>query len=154
MSSVSNKHISNREAVPVFETDIFADEQDKRFALGIFDSSSLGRYSHSSVLYNYLKLRSNVYINQTGMLPESSRRLDNTELDVDDERSVHLVVLENKIGKAALFACMRLIEKKTSPLPIENYFPESFDIEAPVNSVEVSRFIVRHEQIRAGLMVK
>lgn len=142
---------SNRDAVPVVETDIFSNHEDKQFAMGVFDSKDVLSYRPGSIEEAYLKLRADVYIDQTGYLKSGVKRQDGTELDNDDERSTHFVVLENLIGRAAVFACMRIIEKTTKndqPLPIEKFFPEIFINPAELNTVEVSRFIVRHSEAR------
>jgi N-acyl-L-homoserine lactone synthetase len=151
MSSLNNKYISNQEAVPVIDSDVFADYPDRRFAIGVFSPEKVINCQPNSIEQAYLKLRANVYIDQTRMLDEDVRRIDGTELDDDDERSVHFAVLENRLGKTAVFACLRLIEKtnqNSAALPIEKFFPDTFLEPAPINSIEVSRFIVRHDNNR------
>jgi len=157
MSSVSNKYITNQEAVPIIESDIFSGHEDNRFALGVFSPEETTSYTRDSILQAYLRLRANVYIDQTGMLEGDLKRHDGTELDENDERSTHLVLIENKIGRVAVFACMRLIQKTLgyeSPLPIEEFFPEAFSTPAPLNSVEVSRFISRHDSVGISLITQ
>lgn len=157
MPSVSNKFISNQQAVPVIDSDIFCGHEDKRFALGVYSSEDILSYQPKSINRAYLRLRANVYIDQTGMLEKDLKLIDGTELDKDDERSTHFVVIENKIGKVATFACMRLIEKTSQNnalLPIEEFFPEAFDEPAPINSIEVSRFIVRHDIAKYARIAK
>ena len=152
MSSAGNKYITNEEAVPVIDSDIFLGHEDKRFALGVFSADDILSYKPDTVEQAYLKLRSNVYIDQTKFLDNNIRRVDGTELNKDDERSTHFVIVENLIGRVAVFACMRLIQKNNmdpcSALPIEDLFPDAFVSPAPKNSVEVSRFIVRHDESR------
>lgn len=149
MSSAGNKFISNEEAVPLFESDVFARNPQSRFAIGMLSSEEVMSNRKSPTVQAYLELRANVYINQTRMLNDDVRQADRTESDKDDERSTHFVVVENRVGKSAIFACMRFIEKTDEynmKLPIEDYFEEAFtDKPAPVNSIEVSRFIVRHD---------
>lgn len=157
VSSANNKFISNTEAVPIINSTIFKGEnEDSRFALGVIGSEDLLKYKPGSIPEAYLKLRANVYGIQTGMLDLRKIGSDGTDVDIDDERSTHIVILENKIGRMALFACMRLIKKggDEKPLPIEEFFPESFETPAIENSTEVSRFIVRHDDRRQCRMIK
>lgn len=157
MSSASNKYITNEEAVPIIRSDIFSGHEDSKFAIGVLDKSDVLSYSPGTIAQAYLKLRANVYVDQTGMLDHSVKRLDGTELDEDDERSVHFVSLENRMGGVAVFSCMRFIVKDIidgQPLPIEQFFPEVFTEPAPINSIEVSRFIVRHDNIRQAMITK
>lgn len=157
MSSVSNKYISNKEAVPIIDGDVFSNHEDKRFALGVFSSEDVLSYRPDSILQAYLKLRANVYVDQTGMLEKGVKRSDGTELDENDERSTHFVIFENVMGRVAVFACMRAIEKtadKNLILPIEEFFPEAFAVPSPDKSVEVSRFIVRHDEAKSALFAR
>lgn len=159
MSSASNKFISNREVAPVIDCGVFENESNSRFAIGVYSPEDVLNYDSNPILKAYLQLRANVYIDQTKMLEDSYKRIDGTEIDENDERSAHFVVLENMMGKAAIFACMRLIEKtreNDAILPIEEFFPEIplFSNPAPVSSVEVSRFIVRHENPSSNMQAK
>lgn len=142
--TVNNKFIQNIEATPLVETNVFDEDRSRRFALVAFGT---GVRENDELFSSYLKLRANVYVHQTGILSEGALRIDGTEMDEDDERSSHFLVLENKLGAAAAVACIRLIEKSAeypAPLPIETVFPEVFrDNEPGLNSVEVSRFISR-----------
>lgn len=159
MSSAGKRNITSEQAVPLIESDIFSGHEDKKFALGVFSSDDVLSYESNTLTKGYLQLRANVYVDQTDMLEDSVKRPDGTELDRDDERSTHLVVFENRIevGRVAVFACMRLIEKtagRDSRLPIEEFFPEAFTEDSPLNSVEVSRFIIMHNKPRNGLIAK
>jgi len=157
MSSASNKYITNEEAVPIIRSDIFSGHEDSRFAIGVLDKGEILSYAPGTIAQAYLKLRANVYVDQTGMLDHSVKRPDGTELDEDDERSIHFVSLENRMGGVAVFSCMRFILKDTidgKPLPIEQFFSEVFIEPAPVNSIEVSRFIVRHDNIKQSMLAK
>lgn len=140
--AVNNRFIPNLEAAPLVETDIFRDDSSRKFALVAF---GLGLRENDELFNSYLKLRANVYVYQTGMLPEEALRYDGTEIDEDDERSSHFLVVENRIGAVAAVACIRLIEKSdehSQQLPVENFFPEAFeDSSAGLRSIEVSRFI-------------
>lgn len=156
MSSANNKFITNTEAVPVIRNNLFLGHEDKQFALGVFSPDDIISYKPDSIAQAYLQLRANVYVDQTGMLENDVKRLDGTELDSDDERSTHFVVCENLIGRTAIFACMRLIEKTDNRdiLPIEEYFSETFTTPASIKSIEVSRFIVRHNESRHSRVAK
>ncbi len=95
-----------------------------------------------------LVLRANVYIDEMGFLPASARRIDGTESDADDARSRHFGVIENCGDSTRVIGGMRAIIKRdeADKLPIERLFPEAFASEdAPVNAVEASRYISRHE---------
>lgn len=140
--AVNNRFIPNIEAAPLVETDIFDNDTSRKFALVAF---GLGMRENDELFSSYLKLRANVYVYQTGMLPEEVLHDNGTETDEDDERSSHFLVVENRIGSAAAVACIRLIEKSMEhpgQLPVENFFPEAFEEHsAGPNSIEVSRFI-------------
>jgi N-acyl-L-homoserine lactone synthetase len=157
MSSIANRFISKEEATPTLaDNKIFSKHPESRFALGVFSSDDVLSYEPNSIQEAYLKLRTNVYVTQTGMLSNEVVRQDGTELDEDDERSTHFVVFENRnLGKVAVVAHMRLIEKKDENiLPIEKFFPEVFeDSAAPEKSVEVSRFIVSHNEIQQAKVI-
>jgi N-acyl-L-homoserine lactone synthetase len=156
MSSASNKFISNEEAVPVIDGELFKGHEDSRFALAVLGPDDVLSYKPGSLAEAYLKLRANVYVDQTGMLEHGVKRQDGTELDADDERSTHFVVCENRMGSAAVVACMRLIEKTDSRdiLPIEDFFPDAFEVPAPTKSIEVSRFIVREDEAKLARRAK
>jgi N-acyl-L-homoserine lactone synthetase len=157
MASAGNKHITNEAAVPVVESDIFVGHENKRYATCVFSAEDVLNYKSNSIIKAYLRLRANVYVDQTGMLEDHAKQSDGTELDIDDERSTHFVVLENRMGRVAVFACMRFIEKtadKNSELPIEEFFPDAFSEKSPQNSIEVSRFIARHDEARQCLLAK
>lgn len=149
MSTANKKNITPKEAIPIIESDVFSEHERERFAMGVLCSEDVLSYEPGSIAHGYLQLRANVYIDQTNILDNENRRSDGTELDEDDERSAHFVILENlTMGKIAIIACMRLIVKAPGNdgiLPIEEFFPESFPDFAPKNSAEVSRLISCHE---------
>ena len=93
-------------------------------------------------------LRAQVYIDEFGYLPDSTRQIDGGEWDENDQRSVHFGVVEKVNNKLMLRGTARLISKYnynlSSKLPIEDYFSEVFHNSAPIGSVEASRFIARH----------
>lgn len=156
--AVSNRFIPNHEATPEFDSNIFNDFPEKRFAL-VCLGRNMGKEVDEDIFQNYLRLRANVYVYQTGMLPDVAVRQDGTESDKDDERSSHFVVVENRLlGRVAAVSAMRLIEKdmrNADNLPIEEFFPEGFreTSASPLGSVEVSRLISciddKPEQIRS-----
>jgi N-acyl-L-homoserine lactone synthetase len=153
MSAVQNKFISNEQAVTTLESSaIFDANPDVRFSAVLAGRGMYPDDATNELFYRYGQLRANVYIDQTGMLPESDRREDGTEWDYDDDRSLHFMVMENKVASASVFACMRLIVRDESPLPIETYFPEAFEnAPAPVGSDEVSRLIAVHPDFRPNM---
>jgi N-acyl-L-homoserine lactone synthetase len=139
--AVKNRFISNKEAAPVVETDVFKDAKDRQFALICF---GMGLRENDPLFDAYLRLRANVYVDQTGMLPKEAVRDDGTEIDSDDDRSVSYLVLENlgqsragKIQKAAAVSCMRLIHANGDSLPVGDFF----GVEVEPSALEASRFI-------------
>jgi len=151
MTMISNSPKTNQEAVPQINGDVFSSNQESRFAVAVFDGKDVVSDTPTRLVQAYLQLRANVYIDQIGVLEDEQRRVDGTEIDKDDERSTHFVLIENMVGKIAVFGCMRLIEKSTdnnNSLPIETFFPESFEEPVKEGGIEVSRFIVRHDEAR------
>lgn len=132
------------------------DGRPERLAIGVHGPDQVSNYSVGSIEEMYLKLRADVYIDQTGILDYSSRRPDGTEMDRDDSRSAHFVSLENKLGKIAVNGCMRLARKldDNSPLPVEGFFPDAFDDPATKGSVEVSRLIVHRDDSMIRSQIK
>jgi len=153
--SKTEKRISVHEAIPLIQpSGIFYDENKKsRFAV-----TNLGYGTgtpEEQIFKGMLQLRSNVYIDQTGFLDEDARLEDGTERDVDDERSQHFAVIENRVGGIAVIACMRLINRGEIPLPIEELIPGAFETDVAENkSVEVSRFIVLHNEKRERALAR
>lgn len=149
--AVKSRFISNKDAIPqIPSSGIFNGRSKDRFAVSYMGNGIDLSDEMDPIFQAYLRLRANVYIDQTGMLDTDVRRNDGTETDSDDERSAHFIVAENRLSTVAIIACMRLIEKKNAtdrPLPIEDFFPEIFE-NNPVakNSIEVSRFIVRQNE--------
>lgn len=152
MSSANKKNITPQEAIPIIKSDIFSQHDKEKFAMGVLSAEDVLSYEPGSIAHGYLQLRANVYIDQTNMLNREVRRSDGVELDENDERSAHFVILEKReLGKIAVIACMRLIVKtpeNDSILPIEEFFPDSFSSLAPENSAEVSRLISCHENAK------
>lgn len=146
--AVKNMFVPNTEVVPLVNSSIFSEHPDKRFAIGVLGVGTTPAQGLDAEFTAYLKLRANVYIDQTNMLPKSARLPDSTEHDGDDKRSVHIAVLENRMAHTAVIGSMRLIQKtpeSSEALPIEQFFDESFaESPAPIGSLEVSRYIIRH----------
>jgi len=157
MTMISNGPKTNEEVVPRIDGDVFLNNPESRFALAVFDGQDVVTDKPTRLVQAYLQLRANVYIDQIGVLEDEQRRLDGTEIDNDDERSTHFVLIENIVGKIAIFGCMRLIEKSpenNDSLPIETFFPESFSEPVKNGGIEVSRFIVRHDEGRQRGLAK
>ena len=147
MSRVNYKLISNEEAVPVFNSELFLRHNDKRFVAVPLGFGFYPEGCDKKLFLNYLRLRKNVYVDQTGMLDENVTLDDGTEVDDDDNRSFHVAVFEN-LGNnnVAAVGCQRLITKiDGKPLPIEIFYPEKFLKNSNNNkdSIEVSRYISR-----------
>lgn len=165
--SVYNKFISNEQAVPVIESNIFVSDPNRRFALTVIGKGETPESGNEDVFDAYLRLRANVYIDQTQMLEAELRRADQTEMDHDDARSLHIAVVENRspirdtlrndLSRTAVVGAMRVIEKeegRDDKLPIEEFFGEELDEVTPVGSVEISRYIIRHENMGHTKMIR
>lgn len=166
--SVNNKFISNKEAIPVIETDVFSIQPDRRFALTVLGKGNIPAQGNEDIFNAYLRLRANVYIDQTGMLEPELRQEDQTESDKDDARSLHIAVLENQssyaettrnnLSRVAVVGAMRVIEKEQGNddrLPIEDFFEKELNgFVTEVGSNEISRYIVRHENPRHKKVVR
>ena len=159
--TANKRLISNEQAIPLLATtDIFKDYPDARFALGVVSRSTLPSEGMQDLFTAYLKLRANVYVDQTEMLGQEAKRDDGTEIDGDDKRSTHFVAVENRLSHIAVISSMRVIEKSEEngdPLPIEHFF--AMDGSVPVGGNEISRYIHRLKErgaaaeIRSGLFM-
>ncbi len=147
--SLIDERITNEMVIPTIETRLFDDHEEARFAVGILAVGEDIVDGRDEEYLGYLRLRANVYADQTNMIPHEHVLADGTERDSDDARSVHFAVIENVAGNQRVVAAMRLIIKSREDgrsLPIEDYFPDAFKAgEAPEKSIEVSRYICRHE---------
>jgi N-acyl-L-homoserine lactone synthetase len=151
MTIISDSPKTNQEAIPLISGDVFSNNPDARFAIAVFDGHDVVSDEPTDLVQAYLRLRANVYIDQIGVLDDEHRRSDGAEIDEDDERSTHFALLENIFGQIAVFGCLRFIEKSdehNAELPIESFFPDSFKEPVESGGVEVSRFIVRHNEAR------
>lgn len=139
------------------ESDIFTGEHaDAAYAIGPLSGENVVA-SLGSVEQAYAQLRANVYIDQKHLIEEQRRGMNGGEYDENDERSVHFVVAENrrKVG-AAIIAAMRVIPKTDEHperLPVEELF-DGMEDTIGMDSVEFSRFIVRHTDRRVGLIAR
>lgn len=145
--SIQDKFVSNSEVMVEFGAGSIPVNDGRDF--------SIKRVAVDSLEYDaYLRLRANVYIDQTHILGVEARRKDGSETDGDDKRSMHYLVTQREMGSVAAFGCMRLIQKTASAnakLPVEESFPEVFSSSpVPLGGIEVSRFIVRHDNRRAN----
>lgn len=155
--SLIDKSISNTEVIPVFDTDLFEsspESRDARFAIGVIALGNEVAPGREQEYNAYLKLRANVYADQTRMITKDHVRSDGTEIDEDDSRSIHFGIFEqNAAGMARAVSSIRLIPKNEAhpeKLPIEDFF----GIEADFGTNEASRLISRHENARIQAMNK
>lgn len=139
----------SRFGIPV-SPEIFENHQDAIFWIG---RVATGREVNMPNYYDGLsRLRAKVYVDEMHFLTKEHLDTFGRESDVDDARSVHIAVIENTSDEenksARVVGSGRLILKNNyeDTLPIESYFPEIFkDKPIESGSVEVSRFIARHE---------
>lgn len=143
--------------IPVVESAIFKGHEDAHFAVGAvaIDDEVINGYQQE--FYGAAKLRAQTYVD-LGYVSSGDLDEYGTELDVDDERSVHFIVAERVAteGLVRIVGNMRLIAKTDGePLPVEKFFPDVFtDIDVPTGSAEVSRLIARHEDARVQNLLK
>ncbi|MEO8105024.1 MAG: hypothetical protein ABI602_01675 [Candidatus Saccharibacteria bacterium] len=131
---------------PYVSAEIFENHLEAAFWIGRVATTDSKHYDALA------QFRANVYVGQMGFLGPEDIDIMGRELDADDARSVHFGAVENTtnngIREARIVASGRLIVKDCVEglLPIETSFPELFsEVPAPIGSVEVSRFISRHE---------
>ena len=147
--------ISNEMVIPrVSAGELFVAREGTPFVMGMLavgDDIIPGR---EELHHGYLQLRANVYARQTRMIGEDEVRADGTESDIDDARSVHWGIFEQDAADsetARVIGSIRVIKKTDvhpRPLPIEDFFPDTFDAPVPMGGVEISRYIARHEDRR------
>lgn len=139
----------SRLGVPV-SAEMFANHPDSAFWIG---QVAMGNTVIKPIYYDGLsRLRAKVYVDEMHFLTAEHLDTFGRESDEDDARSAHFAVIENASSQnsnsATVVGSARLILKgdNDKPLPIENYFPEVFQGNPLENgSIEVSRFIARHE---------
>lgn len=158
-----NSEISNTEVIPSVESELFQDNPDARFAVGVIAVGNCIPIGRKNEYAAHFDLRQGVYVEQTGQLSPDDLK-DGVERDADDERSVVFGVVENLGNRQRLVATARLIVKGLGmtrdqamkrPLPVEQEWPEAFARHpAPATSFEVSRLISRHESSRVQAINK
>ncbi len=132
--------------VPV-ESDVFLDNPEATYYIGMI--AVPGEVTMPKEYDAWLQFRGNVYIDEMKFLPEDARDEQGRETDEDDDRSVHIAVLQNSQNDELprIIGGARLIIKhdENDSLPIEKMYPEAFgDEAAPSDSTEASRLISRH----------
>ena len=140
--------------IPVVESSVFARIGHARFAVVEMGDQAISATTYANEFLGAAQLRANTYL-EHGFVSREQLDDNGTELDRDDQRSAHFVVLERVESSGSMVRVvgnMRLVQKSpedSSALPVESYFPELFlDNPLPINSVEVSRLIARHENPR------
>ncbi|MFZ1360786.1 MAG: hypothetical protein WAS27_02040 [Candidatus Saccharimonadales bacterium] len=137
-----------RDSIPIIESDVFQNgNHTARFAIGITAIDTVVVPGREREFQGAAELRSNIYLKH-GFVRREALNQDGTELDDDDRRSVHFVVLEQAAASLArVIGNMRLIIKSTdTPLPVESLCPDVFkDTPVANGGTEVSRLISQHE---------
>lgn len=147
MSETLFPKLPNESVIPRLQSEVFLENPTSRFAVGVVGVGDTSMYPVEKSAYH--ELRANVYARQTGML-SMDQITDDGEYDDDDARSVHMAILENRGNHQRVVAASRLIIRQDGmPLPVEQFFPGVFSgAAAPDFSIEVSRYIARHEDAR------
>lgn len=134
---------------PIIESKVFVDNRESRFAIGIVAINNVIINGFEGEFNGAAELRAKTYLDK-GFISEDDLD-DGKELDENDPRSVHFVMLE-KTATASLARVVgnaRLIiksEENPTSLPLENYRKDVFDENPiPIGGVEVSRLIAVHE---------
>lgn len=149
MTIIDTIRDTNKPPMPVVSTEVFEDAPKARYWIG---KVAVGEHV---ILPEYFEatgvLRANVYIDEMHFLEPEHRDENGREFDEDDHRSIQFAVVEKTKDNtsARVVGISRLVEKRDDDdlLPIEKLFPEVFASNpAKNNSVEVSRFIARHEK--------
>ena len=149
----------NNQLIPVVESKVFIDRPYIRFAIGEVAVNGTIVNSYDNEFFGAAQLRVNTYLSREFVKIDE---LDDngTELDQNDSRSAHFVVLERAAvaSMARVVGNMRLVIKSPdnpAPLPVESFYPEVFsENPLPIGSVEVSRLIARHEDLRVQSLLK
>lgn len=136
--------------IPIIKSDVFDGIHESDFAVGIVAINDMVVNDYDHEFDGAARLRANEYLRKGYVRPEDLDA-DGTELDDDDKRSVHFVVLE-RVAQASLarvIGNMRLVIKTDdTPLPVEKFRPEVFvQGAAPIGSTEASRLICKHENV-------
>lgn len=142
--SVASERIKN---IPFIQSGIFKGHENSQFAIGMVATDGEIIDGYQREFDGAVKLRANTYLD-LGFVAADDLDENGTELDEDDERSAHFVIIEQlaQRGFACVVGNMRLITKNNNELlPIEKYYPEVFTDPLPQKTVEVSRLISRHD---------
>lgn len=132
---------------PLVSTEIFNGHEEQNYWVGKVAVNGIALYPE---YYDATAVfRGNIYTD-LGFIPSEQLDEFGRDLDGDDVRSVQFSVLERAqdVGAARVIGSGRVIIKseESEPLPIETHFPDVFaDNPIPVNNVEISRFIAKHE---------
>ena len=151
--SLSSERTKN---IPVIESEVFETYQSAHFAVGMVAVNGITINGFNREFEGAAKLRTNTYLDM-GFVDADDLDENGTELNHDDNRSTHFVILERlaQAGFARVVGNMRLIVKKNEePLPMEKFYPEVFTDALPPGSVEVSRLISRHENVKIQSLLK
>jgi hypothetical protein len=144
--------LKNNKLIPVVESKVFIDRPYSHFAIGVVAVNGTIVNTYDNEFFGAAQLRVNTYLSR-GFVKSDELDDNGTELDQNDSRSAHFVVLERAAvaSMARVVGNMRLVIKSPenpAPLPVESYYPEVFlDNPLPICSVEVSRLIARHENL-------
>lgn len=133
---------------PKVPFDIFEGKTDYKYWVGRIEETQ----SEELLLEAIGKFRANVYVKEMQFLSNDVIDGNGLEFDEDDKRSTQFAVIENitkendKLARIVGYGRLILKKEANDYLPIEKQFPELFIAEeAKSGSVEVSRFISRHE---------
>lgn len=142
-----DRSVTNHDVIPAIQSPLFADNPTARLACGLIAVNDIALPGLEAEYLAHFELRRKVYVDQTGQLDASELHADGTDRDADDARSAAFAVFENHPEGVRVVGVARLILRgKETPLPVEEFCPESFDgLELAGHSVEVSRVIARHE---------
>lgn len=156
MSNI-DRSVTNGDVIPIIESQVFDEHPEARFAVGMLAVGNEIIPGRENEFHGYLRLRANVYADQTRMISPDLVRADGTEVDEDDSRAAHFAIVENHDRGTRIVGAFRLIQKLEEdprPLPIEEFFADVFaDKPAPLGATEASRYICRHEiaRVQRGL---
>ncbi len=137
--------------IPIIVSDVFKKETDARFALGVVANQGKVIPGYEEEFYGAAQLRGRVYLDKKFVTPDDLDENMAEKPDLDDERSVHFVILERMAitnAMARVVGNIRLIVKGENGerLPVERFYDDQFgNNPAPARSTEVSRLICRHE---------
>lgn len=122
---------------------LFEGHERARYAVGVVAIGGEVVPGLDNEFAGYALERARRYVDE-GYVDKASLNPDGTELDDDDDRSVHFTVVENLVTGARTMGTMRLVIKASDSgndtlLPVERLYPEAFPKPAVPGSVEDSR---------------